>query len=79
MALVIFLSCPSPSWLMLDGPRDILYCLDEGVDAPNGSITSFQTNTDGSLTTIKHIKTISGPVMSTSYFASGREFMAVAH
>lgn len=73
---------PSPSWLMLDGHRDILYCLDEGVDAPNGSITSFQTNADGSLTSIKHIQTISGPVMSTLYSASGvpgREFMAVAH
>ena len=73
---------PSPSWLMLDGPRDILYCLDEGIDAPNGSITSFQTNADGSLTSIKHIQTISGPVMSTLYSASGvpgRKFMAVAH
>lgn len=73
---------PSPSWLALDKPRDILYCLDEGIDAPNGSITSFYTHADGSLTAIKHLKTIIGPVMSTWYPASGvpdRQFMAVAH
>ncbi|OJJ84116.1 uncharacterized protein ASPGLDRAFT_66409 [Aspergillus glaucus CBS 516.65] len=78
-----FTSCgPSPSWLMLDGPHDILYCLDEGLNVPNGSIASFHTNANGSLTPIKHIETISGPVMSVLYSAPGvpgRKFIAVAH
>ena len=73
---------PSPSWLMLDGSHDILYCLDEGLNVPNGSIASFHTNANGSLTPIKRIETISGPVMSVLYSvpgAPGRKFMAVAH
>jgi len=73
---------PSPSWLMLDGFHDILYCLEEGLNVSNGSITSFHTNRNGSLTPIKHIETISGPVMLVLYSASGvpgRKSIAVAH
>lgn len=72
----------SPSWLTLDRHHDILYCLDEGVNTPNGSITSFHTMPDGSLTPINHVETVTGPVMSVLYSASGlpgRQFMAVAH
>lgn len=72
----------SPSWLTLDRHHDILYCLDEGVNAPNGSVTSFHTTPDGSLTPINHVETITGPVMSVLYSASGvpgRRFMVVAH
>ncbi|OJJ34278.1 hypothetical protein ASPWEDRAFT_173700 [Aspergillus wentii DTO 134E9] len=73
---------PSPSWLMLDGAHGILYCLDEAINAPNGSITSFKTHPNGTLTTIEHLKTLTGPVQSVLYNASGvsdRQFMAVAH
>jgi 6-phosphogluconolactonase (cycloisomerase 2 family) len=72
----------SPSWLMLDSPNGILYCLDEGIDAPNGTITTLKTHPDGTLTTLARLETPAGPVMSAMYWApgiSGRKFLAVAH
>jgi 6-phosphogluconolactonase (cycloisomerase 2 family) len=72
----------SPSWLMLDNENSILYCLDEGITASNGSISTFKTNKNGKLTTIQRLKTLSGPVMSAMYSApqvSARQFLAVAH
>ncbi|KAJ5593796.1 uncharacterized protein N7459_000004 [Penicillium hispanicum] len=72
----------SPSWLMLDSLNGVLYCLDEGIDAPNGTITTLKTQPDGSLTKLARLKTPAGPVMSAMYSApgiSGRKFLAVAH
>lgn len=72
----------SPSWLMLDQPHGILYCLNEAIDAANGSITSFQTFGNGSLNTIEKLTTPAGLVMSTMYTAPGvkdSDFFVVAH
>ncbi|CRG86293.1 hypothetical protein PISL3812_03298 [Talaromyces islandicus] len=72
----------SPSWLMLDSENSILYCLDEGITTPNGSITTFKTSQNGTLTTIQHLETLTGPVMSAMYSTpqvSQRQFLAVAH
>ncbi|KAJ5116890.1 Cytochrome cd1-nitrite reductase-like C-terminal heme d1 [Penicillium angulare] len=72
----------SPSWLMLDQPHGILYCLNEAIDAANGSITSYQTFNNGSLETIEQLTTPAGLVMSAIYTAAGVKdsgFFAVAH
>ncbi|KAL2817007.1 Lactonase, 7-bladed beta-propeller-domain-containing protein [Aspergillus cavernicola] len=72
----------SPSWLMLDKQNEVLYCLDEGVDLPNATLTSFQIKSNGSLARITQLSTLSGPVASEFYSAPGlpgRKFFAVAH
>ncbi|KAJ6130582.1 Cytochrome cd1-nitrite reductase-like C-terminal heme d1 [Penicillium capsulatum] len=72
----------SPSWLMLDSPNSVLYCLDEALEASNGTITTLRTHPNGTLTKIAHLKTLAGPVMSAMYSAPGipkRKFFAVAH
>ncbi|KAJ5967012.1 hypothetical protein N7501_003260 [Penicillium viridicatum] len=72
----------SPSWLTLDKDHDLMLCLNEGLGAPNGSLTSFRVNSDGSLTTLDVLETVSGPVMSALYTIPsqpGRRFVAVAH
>ncbi|KAK9320532.1 Lactonase, 7-bladed beta-propeller-domain-containing protein [Lipomyces orientalis] len=72
----------SPAWLMLDGKHDVLYCLDEGIGAVNGSLTSFKVLKNGTLTKIEHLETLTGAVQSEMYSAPGvadRQFFAVAH
>ncbi|KAE8369959.1 Lactonase, 7-bladed beta-propeller-domain-containing protein [Aspergillus caelatus] len=73
---------PSPSWLMLDGHNEILYCLDEGVDHHNGTVTSLKINLDGSFTKVGQLQTLVGPVASAFYttaHGSGHKFLVVAH
>ncbi|KAJ6149080.1 Cytochrome cd1-nitrite reductase-like C-terminal heme d1 [Penicillium samsonianum] len=72
----------SPSWLMLDSPNSVLYCLDEAIDAPNGTISTLRTHPDGTLTKLAQLKTPAGPVMSAMYSAPGvqeRKFFVAAH
>ncbi|PYH95725.1 putative isomerase YbhE [Aspergillus ellipticus CBS 707.79] len=72
----------NPSWLMLDEAHRVLYCLDEAVDATNGTLTSFAVNSNGSLARITQLETMAGPVQSHFYLAPGlpnRKFFAVAH
>lgn len=72
----------SPSWLMLDGAHNILYCLNEAIGASNGSITSFNTHGNGSLDAVDTLTVPAGPVMSAMYSAPGahgHKFFAVAH
>ncbi|KAL4930276.1 Lactonase, 7-bladed beta-propeller-domain-containing protein [Aspergillus undulatus] len=72
----------SPSWLMQDEDNDILYCLDEGVDLPNGTLTSFKSTSNSSFAKVDQHQTISGPVSSAFYTpanAPNRHFFAVAH
>ena len=38
---------PNPSWLTLDAGRGEVYCLNEGLDTTNGSLSSFLINGDG--------------------------------
>ncbi|OQE20917.1 hypothetical protein PENFLA_c015G01933 [Penicillium flavigenum] len=72
----------SPSWLMLDSPNSVLYCLDEAIGASNGTITTLRTHPDGTLSKLAQLKTPAGPVMSAMYSAPmipNRKFFAVAH
>jgi len=71
---------PNPSWLTLDASRGLLFCLNEGLETVNGSLSSFKVNTDGSLVHIQNTTTISGPVSGIIYGApAGGRAIALAH
>ncbi|KAB8276602.1 Lactonase, 7-bladed beta-propeller-domain-containing protein [Aspergillus minisclerotigenes] len=70
---------PSPSWLMLNDDKSLLFCLDEGLNGPNGTLTSFEVGSDGSLSKVHQLQTVLGPVQSHLYTAGDRTFFAVAH
>lgn len=55
----------SPSWLTLH--NDVVYCADEGLSSPNGTIASFKPSRSGELTLIDRHPTISGPVSTVPY------------
>lgn len=69
---------PSPSWLTLDYSKNLLFCLDEGLTGPNGGMTSFVTNDDGTLVTANTLDIIQGPV-SIAEFGVGGQGLAIAH
>ena len=58
---------PNPSWLTIDANRGLLFCLNEGLTTPNGSLSSFTINTDGSLTHVQNTTTPNGPVSGVIY------------
>lgn len=68
---------PNPSWLTKDEYNDIVYCVDEGLSVPNGSLASYQTSASGVLTQLDRHTVISGPVSSIVY--NGGKAFAVAH
>ncbi|KAI1759706.1 putative isomerase YbhE [Hypoxylon sp. FL1150] len=69
---------PNPSWLTLDYSKNVLFCLDEGFTGPYGSVTSFYTDDDGTLTTLNKLDIIQGPV-SIAEFGVGGHGLAIAH
>ena len=71
---------PNPSWLTIDPNRGLLFCLNEGLETVNGSLSSFTIGGDGSLTHIQNTTTISGPVNGVIYgSATGQRAIALAH
>lgn len=58
---------PSPAWLTLDVNRGLLFCVNEGITTPNGSLSSFTINANGSLHLISNLTTLGGPVSSALY------------
>ncbi|KAM3445561.1 hypothetical protein NHJ13734_000262 [Beauveria thailandica] len=68
----------SPSWLTLDHAGAQLFCVDEGLPTPGGSLSSYRTNTDGSLSPIGKVTTDPGPVSGVFYGSKGHGF-AMAH
>lgn len=68
---------PNPSWLTKDHYNNFIYCADEGLTVPNGSLASYKTSHSGKLTQIDRHSSISGPVSSTVY--NGGQALAVAH
>ncbi|CAK7228114.1 hypothetical protein SBRCBS47491_006794 [Sporothrix bragantina] len=63
---------PQASWLTLDKPNGILYCLDESFGNPNGSLSSYKTSANGTLTQLKRVETPAGPVYATIYGEGGK-------
>jgi 6-phosphogluconolactonase (cycloisomerase 2 family) len=74
-------SCgPNPSWLTLDAARGTLYCLNEGLATPNGSLSTFTINRDGSLKHVQNSTVINGPVSGVIYGdPAGDRNIALAH
>jgi 6-phosphogluconolactonase (cycloisomerase 2 family) len=70
-------SAPNPSWLTKDEYNDVVYCVDEGLTVPNGSLASYKTSPSGQLTKIDRHTVISGPVSSVVY--NGGRGLAVPH
>jgi 6-phosphogluconolactonase (cycloisomerase 2 family) len=71
---------PNPAWLTLDVSRGTLYCLNEGLTTPNGSLSSFTINRDGSLKHVQNTTTLNGPVSGVIYgHAAGDRSIALAH
>ena len=71
---------PNPSWLTVDVDRGLLFCLNEGLETANGSLSAFTINSDSSLTYVKNATTISGPVNGVVYGnAAGQRAIALAH
>jgi hypothetical protein len=70
-------SQPNPSWLMKDEHNDVLYCVDEGLTVPNGSLASYKTSKSGELSQIDRHSVINGPVSSVVY--NGGKALALAH
>lgn len=71
---------PNPSWLTLDVDRGELYCLDEGLTVPNGTLSSYLVNPDGSLKQVQKADTVSGPVSGVIFGnPSGNRSIALAH
>lgn len=62
----------SPSWLTLDHPKSVLYCLDEGLDRPNGTLSSYRTSANGTLVQLDKVDTLSGPVSAVIYGDGGK-------
>ncbi|KOS17740.1 Uncharacterized protein ESCO_002963 [Escovopsis weberi] len=68
----------NPSWLTLDAPKDVLYCLDEGLNTVDGTLTSLKTNKDGSLSVLDQRPTLNGPV-SGVFYGHNRNGLVMAH
>jgi hypothetical protein len=65
------------SWLTKDDYNDVIYCVDEGLAAPNGSLASYKVARSGELSQIDQHTVISGPVSSVVY--NGGKALALAH
>lgn len=71
---------PNPSWLTLDANHGTLYCLDEGLEVTNGSLTSFTISPSGILTKVHREDTINGPVSGVIYGNPAKQrAIALAH
>ncbi|KAI9720733.1 MAG: hypothetical protein M1828_005524 [Chrysothrix sp. TS-e1954] len=60
---------PSPSWLVLDKPNAVLYCINEGLNVPNGSVSTFKIQSNGTLSRNVNVTTQAGPVAGTLFGA----------
>lgn len=50
------------SWLTPDHANNRIYCLDEGLTSPNGTLSSFALTSNGTLSQLDIVDTLSGPV-----------------
>jgi len=62
---------PNPSWLTLDKATSTLYCLNEGLNTPNGSLAELGTSPSGELSLRSTVTTPSGPVSGVIYGSNG--------
>lgn len=65
-------SCGDASWLTLDHPNRILYCLDEAIHAPDSTLFRYKTHVDGTVTLVDQVAVPNGAVSSVIYGAAGQ-------
>lgn len=70
---------PSGAWLTWDPDRRMLYCFDEGVFAANGSLSSYSTSSDGTLTLEERRKIPSGPSAAVLWGSGEQKTLGVSH
>lgn len=72
---------PNPSWLTIDASHGVLYCLNEGLTTPNGSLSSFIIEPrTGLLTHVQNTTVPSGPVNGVIFGPpAGPRAIALAH
>lgn len=70
-------STHTPSWLTLNKQNNVLYMIDEAVNATNGTIVSYKTSYTGGLSEITRLEDIGGGV-DAAFFSSGSA-LAVPH
>ncbi|KAI8244477.1 Extracellular aldonolactonase protein [Colletotrichum sp. SAR 10_96] len=70
---------PSGAWLTWDSERRMLYCLDEGVFAANGSLSSYSTSSTGSLTLEERRKIPSGPSAAVLWGSGAQKTLGISH
>lgn len=66
------------SWLTPDYANNRIYCLDEGLTTPNGTLSSFALTSNGTLSQLDIVDTLSGPVSGVIYGETGSG-LALAH
>ncbi|ETN41009.1 uncharacterized protein HMPREF1541_02942 [Cyphellophora europaea CBS 101466] len=67
---------PNPNWLSLDYANQRLWCLNEGWNTPNGTVSTFDVEESGRLIAYQQRNTSASPVQS-KFFDGGRK-LAVA-
>lgn len=70
-------STHTPSWLTLNRQNNVLYMVDEAVNATNGTVVSYKTSHTGHLSEIQRVEDIGGGVYAT-FYGSGSA-LAVPH
>lgn len=58
---------PNPAWLTIDVAKSSLYCVDRGINQPNGSLSSYKIESDGHLVQLDKLLTRSGGLASVGY------------
>jgi hypothetical protein len=61
----------SPSWLTLDARRGVLYCVDEGLDRPAGSLWVLRPDREGRLHRLRTAPTLAGPTHGVLHDGGG--------
>jgi 6-phosphogluconolactonase (cycloisomerase 2 family) len=69
---------PSPAWLEFDEDKRYLFCLNEGIDKLNGSITSYSVDMTAFLTKAAQIDIPPGPVHG-SFVGNNKTGMIISH
>ncbi|KAL8684950.1 MAG: hypothetical protein Q9218_008057, partial [Villophora microphyllina] len=68
------------TWLELDLQHGNLFCLDEGIVSPDGTLTSFKVNKDNTLSRVIHANIPAAPVNSARLWGdNGTMLLTVAH
>lgn len=70
-------STHTPSWLTLNRQNNILYMVDEAVNATNGTVVTYRTSYTGHLTELSRVEDIGGGVFA-AFYGSGSA-VAIPH